>query len=64
MQSGLVTTFIEAPLDLHKTLQIPEDHLAACREEGTPIKGNAAANEVDFLDLTGQNAPPGPLPAG
>lgn len=62
--SGLLATMIEAPLDIQKSLTIPSDHLAACAAAGIPTKGNAAANEKDFLDLTGQNAPPGDLPAG
>ncbi|KAK5662846.1 hypothetical protein OQA88_6257 [Cercophora sp. LCS_1] len=64
VQSGLVTTFVEAPLDLQKTVQIPDDHYVACSQAAIPTKGNAAANDADFLDLTGQNAPPDPLPAG
>lgn len=64
VQSGLMATFVEAPLDLQKTLKIPEDHYAACAANGVPTAGNAAGNTVDFLDLRGQNAPPDPLPSG
>lgn len=45
-------------------LQIPQDHLQSCHAAGTPTSGNAAANTVNFLDLTGQNLSPAPLPAG
>ncbi|KAF4553480.1 Iron transport multicopper oxidase fetC-like protein [Elsinoe fawcettii] len=62
--SGLVATMIEAPEEMQKTLTIPEDHLRVCRESGTLTKGNAAGNEKDLFDLSGQNSPPGPLPAG
>jgi iron transport multicopper oxidase len=55
---------IEAPLEIQKTLEIPTDHIAACEAIGTPYKGNAAGNTVNLLDLTGQNAPPDPLPEG
>lgn len=64
VRSGLVATFVEAPLELQKTLVIPENHLEACKAGGIPTLGNAAANAVDYLDLTGQNSPPPPLPEG
>lgn len=59
-----MATFVEAPLDLQKTLSIPEDHYSACKAGDVPTVGNAAANKADFLDLAGQNRPPPPLPAG
>lgn len=59
-----MATFVEAPLELQKTLQVPKSHHDACAAAGIPTAGNAAANAVDFLDLNGQNVPPGPLPAG
>jgi iron transport multicopper oxidase len=55
---------IEAPLELQKKLQIPQNHLDVCHASRTPTKGNAAGNTVDFLDLTGENKSPAPLPAG
>ncbi|KAK4964486.1 hypothetical protein LTR66_012268 [Elasticomyces elasticus] len=62
--SGLVATMIEAPLELQKTLSIPEDHLQLCKNSNTPASGNAAGNTVNFLDLSGENKSPAPLPAG
>jgi iron transport multicopper oxidase len=62
--SGLMATFIEAPLDLQKTLELPKDHLAVCNADSVPTAGNAAGNTVDLLDLGGQNTPPDRLPAG
>jgi iron transport multicopper oxidase len=62
--SGLIATMIEAPLELQESLKIPADHIAACDAAGTPYVGNAAANTADLFDLTGQNAPPDPLPDG
>lgn len=62
--SGLIATFVEAPLDMQKNLTIPKNHLDACAAAQIPATGNAAANTVNYLDLNGQNAPPPPLPAG
>jgi len=62
--SGLMATMIEAPLDLQRTLQIPQDHKDACAAANVPTAGNAAGNTVNLLDLTGEPAPPGPLPDG
>ncbi|EHK48959.1 uncharacterized protein TrAtP1_000467 [Trichoderma atroviride] len=62
--SGLLATFVEAPLDIQKQLTIPDDHLSVCDASKTLTKGNAAGNTVDFLDLSGQNKPPGTIPSG
>ncbi|KAK2008550.1 multicopper oxidase [Colletotrichum eremochloae] len=62
--SGLLATFVEAPLDLQKTLSIPQNHLDVCAAAKVPIAGNAAGNTKDFLDLSGQNTPPARLPDG
>ncbi|KAF7558345.1 hypothetical protein G7046_g5811 [Stylonectria norvegica] len=64
VMSGLIATFVEDPLELQKTLSIPEDHLKACSAANMPTKGNAAANTEDYLDLTGQNEPPKVLSPG
>ncbi|KAF1739425.1 Iron transport multicopper oxidase FET3 [Beauveria bassiana] len=62
--SGLLATFVEAPLELQKQFTIPQNHLDNCAAAGMATQGNAAANTNDLLDLTGQPAPPRPLPAG
>ncbi|KAJ4859040.1 multicopper oxidase domain-containing protein [Trichoderma breve] len=62
--SGLLATFVEAPLEIQKQFTIPDDHLAVCDAAGTPSKGNAAANTVDFLDLTGENRASKTIPGG
>ncbi|KID75830.1 Cupredoxin, partial [Metarhizium brunneum ARSEF 3297] len=62
--SGLIATFVEAPTELQKTLSIPPTHLQACQKGNVATEGNAAANTRDLLDLSGQNEPPAPLPAG
>jgi iron transport multicopper oxidase len=51
---------------LQASLTIPKDHYAACAAADPPVAtaGNAAANTVALLDLTGQPSPPAPLPAG
>lgn len=66
VDSGLILTFVEAPLQLQQELsgKIPEDHFDACRAQNMPIAGNAAGNTVDLLDTQGMNASPGLLPDG
>jgi iron transport multicopper oxidase len=59
-----MATFIEDPLGIQKTIDIPQDHLDACKGENIPTTGNAAGNTVNLLDLTNEPAPPAPLPAG
>ncbi|KAL7912833.1 Cupredoxin [Trichoderma velutinum] len=62
--SGLIATFVEAPLEIQKQFTIPDDHLAVCDATGFSSKGNAAGNTVNFLDLTGENKAPGTIPGG
>ena len=62
--SGLVSTLIEAPDVLQQSLSIPADHLKVCSDQSIQTTGNAAGNTEDYYDLSGQNLPPGPLPAG
>ena len=64
MDAGLVATFVEAPLDIQRTITIPEDHLQACNSGGVMTAGNAAGNTEDLYDLTGENKAPPPLPEG
>ncbi|KAJ9133544.1 Multicopper oxidase [Pleurostoma richardsiae] len=64
MSSGLIATMVEAPLELQKTITIPQDHLDACSAAGVPVTGNAAGNTEDFLDLSGEPKPPKRLPSG
>lgn len=62
--TGLISTLVEAPLDLQSSLKVPEDHFKVCQAQAIPTAGNAAGNTVDLFDLTGEDAPPPPLPAG
>ncbi|KAI1076349.1 Cupredoxin [Whalleya microplaca] len=64
VQSGLIATMVEAPLELQKTIQIPQGHLDVCNVQNIPTTGNAAANTVDYLNLDGENRSPDPLPEG
>ena len=64
MASGLVATMVEAPSELQGSLEIPDDHLQACRSQNIATAGNAAGNTVDLLNLEGENRSPDPLPAG
>ena len=51
---------------LQNTAAIPPDHYDLCGRNKIPVptSGNAAGNTVDLLDLSGEPAPPPPLPAG
>jgi iron transport multicopper oxidase len=63
--SGLVTTFIEAPMELQRNTSIPEDHKALCIKRGILMEGNAVGRKgKDVLDLRGENRSPDPLPEG
>lgn len=66
VDSGLILTFIEAPLQLQDQLsgKIPADHFDACKAQSMSYTGNAAGNTVDLLDTTGMNVSPKPLPSG
>lgn len=64
MDQGLIATMVEAPLEIQKSITIPQNHLDACKAGNTLYEGNAAGNTVNFLDLTGEPVPPAPLPAG
>lgn len=64
VDSGLIATIVEAPLELQKTLVLPDNHLRVCQEADTPTVGNAAANTENYLDLKGAHVSPKPLPAG
>ncbi|KAF2767382.1 FET Ferroxidase [Teratosphaeria nubilosa] len=64
LASGLAATMIEAPLEMQKTLTIPQNHLDVCMASGTKTSGNAAGNTLDVLNLEGQNESPAPLPSG
>jgi iron transport multicopper oxidase len=64
VDQGLIATMVEAPLDVQKSLTILQGHIDACQAGNVPYAGNAAANTVNFLDLTGANLAPAPLPDG
>ena len=66
VDSGLIATMVEAPLELQNKLTIPKDHYAACAASTPPIPtaGNAAARTTDLLNVEGANVSVPPLPAG
>lgn len=64
MDTGLIATMISSPLQMQKTLTIPEEHKKICADQGISTVGNAAGNTEDYLDLTGQNMMVPPLPSG
>lgn len=66
VDSGLIATMVEAPLELQDRLTVPEDHYSACAASNPPVPtaGNAAARVDDLLNLMGATRPPPPLPTG
>lgn len=66
VDSGLILTFIEAPLQLQTQLagKIPTDHIDSCKAQAMGYEGNAAGNTVNLLDTKGMNVSPAPLPEG
>ena len=54
MDSGLVATFIEAPLNIQQSITIPEDHLQICNISGVMTAGNAAGNTEDLYEMLSQ----------
>jgi iron transport multicopper oxidase len=64
MDTGLMATMIMAPLEMQKTLTIPQEFKQICADQGISTVGNAAGNTEDYLDLSGQNLMVPPLPAG
>ena len=65
--SGLVATFVEAPLQIQQNIRFPDVMIQQCKMQNVPVTGNAA-NHTQFdkglLDLTGEPSAPPPLPAG
>jgi hypothetical protein len=56
---GLLLTLIEDPIALQTSQStIPAGMQTVCKAAGIPLKGNAASNTVDYLNLTGQNLVP------
>lgn len=62
MDSGLVATMIEAPLELQNSLTIPENHYQVCDASNTKYVGNAAGHTENVYDLSGSNTMVAPLP--
>lgn len=52
-------TFIEAPTQLQAlNLKIPDNHKQSCQGLGIQMRGNAAGNDNNWLDLSGANTEP------
>lgn len=65
LEQGLALLLVEDPIELlSSNTTISSNHIDACKAVGMPIKGNAAGNNIDLLDLQGENIQPEPLPAG
>ncbi|ODV59615.1 uncharacterized protein ASCRUDRAFT_76977 [Ascoidea rubescens DSM 1968] len=66
LEQGLAIILMEAPEVLQSTpsQQITENYKQMCIHAGIPVKGNAAGNFENFLDLSNENKQPNPLPDG
>lgn len=65
--SGLVATFVEAPLQIQQRISFPDVMLQQCQRQNIPISGNAANHTESnggLLDLNGEASAPPPLPGG
>ncbi|ORY86092.1 Cupredoxin [Protomyces lactucae-debilis] len=60
--SGMLSHILVAP-DLLALQDVPQNTYDNCKAHNVNVLGNAAGKS-DLYDLSGQNAPPGPLPAG
>jgi iron transport multicopper oxidase len=59
VEAGLTATIIEAPDVLQNSKPyIPNSHKTACKLQKISMKGNAAGNYKNWLDLTGANTSP------
>ena len=59
VEAGLTATFIEAAPQLQaQKLYLPGSHRDACNKQKILMKGNAAGNYKNYLDLTGANVEP------
>jgi iron transport multicopper oxidase len=50
---GMTVTFIESPLELQKTLKIPQKHIDLCKAQCIKTEGNAAGRKDDHFNLEG-----------
>lgn len=62
MIAGLISTIVEAP-ELLAQQYVPQASYDLCAAQNIATNANAAGN-TDLLNLSGQNAPVGPLPDG
>ncbi|KAJ5645758.1 Multicopper oxidase type 2 [Penicillium longicatenatum] len=64
LMQGLAMTFVEDPLAIQDNINISQAQIDVCEAAGVSYEGNAAANTENYLDLEGQNTPPGFIPGG
>lgn len=66
LDQGLALVLVEAPelIQLNDTQQLTQNHKDICKNVGVSAEGNAAANTVNYLDITGQNVQVKNLPSG
>ena len=66
LDQGLAIQLIEDPMGIQNnaTQQITDNHKQICEKVGVPWKGNAAGNDANILDLSGENIQHKRLPTG
>ncbi|CCH60741.1 hypothetical protein TBLA_0D02370 [Henningerozyma blattae CBS 6284] len=64
LDQGLAAVFVEDPVALQESTTMTDQYKSICLAQDIPIKGNAAGNSHDWLDLKGLNVQPTPLPNG
>ncbi|KAG7891755.1 hypothetical protein KL936_001698 [Ogataea polymorpha] len=64
LTQGLALTLVEDPLGIQANETLTDNWKQICENVNVAYTGNAAGNDKDYFDLTGQNVQPKDLPAG
>ncbi|RLV89395.1 Iron transport multicopper oxidase FET3 [Spathaspora sp. JA1] len=66
LDQGLAMLLVEDPMGIQNdpSQQLNDNSKRICEEAGVSWQGNAAGNDVNFLDLTGENVQQAQLPTG
>ncbi|SCV02253.1 LAMI_0G17282g1_1 [Lachancea mirantina] len=64
LEQGLAAVFVEAPKQLRAMEQLSDNYKQVCRNSNMALKGNAAGDFRDWLNLENLPRQPAPLPEG